>query len=330
MLKKTISWGIIGVGNVCERKSAPAYQKTDGFALKTVMRRDLDKARDFALRHGVENYCDDAEQLINDPTIQAVYIATPPDSHLSYALKVAEAGKICCVEKPMALNFAECQQMIKASEETKVPLYVAYYRRALPSFLKVKELIESGVIGTVRFVHIELYKALTINAGEEKPWRVDPKVAGAGNFFDLASHQLDYLDFLFGPVTEVVSIALNQAGNYDAEDMVSASFLMPGNIVVNGNWNFTVPKFLEKDTIEIIGTKGKIKFSCFDFVPVELITEHAKQAFEFPKPKHVQQNMIQLVVDDLLGRGKSPSTGLTGARTNWVMGEVVKKYYKME
>ncbi|MFA6401792.1 MAG: Gfo/Idh/MocA family oxidoreductase [Salinivirgaceae bacterium] len=326
-----IKWGILGCGDVTEFKSGPAFNLVSNSELVAVMRRDAAKAEDYAKRHGVPKWYSNADDLINDPEVNAVYVATPPNAHAALTIKALKAGKPVYVEKPMALNFSECQQMIQASEKYHTPLFVAYYRRALPGFLKVKELVENGSIGKVRLVNLQLYKSLSNYSGSnDLLWRVDPKMSGGGHFFDLASHQLDFMDFVFGPVQKVNSFALNQAKKYEAEDIISASFLMPENVLVNGTWCFTVPEFLERDIIEIIGEKGTITYSCFDFVPVELRTAEGKQTFEFTKPKHVQQNMIQLVVNDLLGKGKSPSNGISGARTNWVMDEVVKEFYTFE
>lgn len=323
-----IKWGILGCGDVTEVKSGPAFNLINNSQLHAVMRRDAAKAEDYAQRYQVPKWYSNADDLINDPEVNAIYVATPPNAHAELAIKAMRAGKPVYVEKPMAVNFEQCQQMLQVSEETKVPLLVAYYRRALPGFLKVKELIDNGAIGTVRFVHMELYKALSIKPGEEKPWRVNPEIAGGGHFFDLAAHQLDFIDYLFGPVQVVSSMVTNQTNEYEAEDMVSASFLLPKNIVVTGSWCFTVPAFLEKDVIEIVGEKGKIKFSCFDFVPVKLTTESGLKTWDFPKPKHVQQDLIEQVVNHLLGKAKCPSTGISGARTSWVMDEVVKAYYQ--
>lgn len=109
---RTIGWGIIGVGDVTEVKSGPAFQKADHSALVAVMRRTSALARDYAERHGVTRWYDDADALIHDPHVNAVYIATPPDTHMDYTLRVAQAGKPVYVEKPMARHHAECRRMI--------------------------------------------------------------------------------------------------------------------------------------------------------------------------------------------------------------------------
>src|SRR5260221_13914845 len=155
---RTIRWGMIGAGNVTEVKSGPGFQKAEHSVLVAVMRRNVELARDYAQRHDVPRWYGDADALINDPEIDAVYIATPPDAHKDYTLRCAKAGKPVYVEKPMALNFAECQEMIEACRAAAVPLWVAFYRRMLPRFLKIKELIDSGEIGAVQAVSVRLYR----------------------------------------------------------------------------------------------------------------------------------------------------------------------------
>ena len=147
---RTIRWGIIGCGNVTEVKSGPGFQKARNSALVAVMRRNAALAQDYAGRHGVPRWYDDGAALIADPEVDAVYVATPPSSHKGYVLACAAAGKPVYVEKPMALDHGECEEMIAACRAANVPLFVAYYRRALPRFLKVKELIDGGAIGLFR------------------------------------------------------------------------------------------------------------------------------------------------------------------------------------
>ncbi len=324
-----INWGIIGCGNVTEVKSGPAFNKVGDSRLVAVMRRDAVLAEDYARRHNVPKFYSKASDLINDKEINAVYIATPPNSHASYALEVIKARKTVYIEKPMAVNHAECLKINKAAEKYRVPVFVAYYRRALPGFLLVKDLIEKGSIGKVRFLVIQLFKAPSQDEKTGKPsWRVDPEVSGGGHFFDLASHQLDYLDFLFGPIQNVKSIAVNQAGLYKAEDFVSAEFIFSNNIIGIGTWCFSSSLDSGRDTIEIIGDKGSIKFSTFSFEPIVLTNASGRQEFINERPEHVQYNLIDKIVKSLNGHGASPSTGITGARTCKIMDDVVAEYYK--
>ncbi len=323
-------WGIIGCGNVTELKSGPAFNKVEYSRIVAVMRRDAALAEDYAKRHKVPKWYSDAEQLINDPKVNAIYIATPPNTHASYAIQAMRAGKPVYVEKPMARNSQECQEMIRVSEETGMSLFVAYYRRSLPAFLKVKELVDNGIIGKPLTVNIRLHKAFgeRDQFPEKQTWHTNPEIAGAGHFFDLASHQFDFLDFVFGPVTEVSGIAKNIAGFYPAEDTVSAAFAFESGVNGTGSWCFVVEKVAEEDIIEITGTNGKIIFSCFDLRDVQLVTEKGTVSFNFQNPENISHNLIKQVVQELRGKEKCVSTGYSAARTSWVLDEVIKNYYK--
>jgi predicted dehydrogenase len=324
-----INWGIIGCGNVTEVKSGPAFNKVSDSRLVAVMRRDPFLAEDYARRHNVPKFYSKASDLINDKDVNAIYIATPPGSHAEYAIEVIKARKPVYIEKPMAVNYSECHKINKAAEKYRVPVFVAYYRRALPGFLLVKDLIENGSIGKVRLLMIQLFKFPSEDEKSGRPsWRVDPEMSGGGHFFDLACHQIDYLDLLFGPIRKVRSIAVNQAGLYKAEDFVSAEFLFSNDIVATGTWSFSVSLDSSRDTIEIIGDKGSIKFTTFSFEPIILTNEAGSQEFINERPEHVQYNLIEKIVRSLNGQGESPSTGITGARTSKIMDEVVAEYYK--
>jgi predicted dehydrogenase len=316
---RVIRWGMIGCGDVTEVKSGPGFQKADYSSLVAVMRRNGSLARNYAERHHVPRWYDNADALIRDTGVDAVYIATPPSSHKQYTIMSATAGKPVYAEKPMALNFGECQEMIEKCRSARVPLLVAYYRRALPRFLKIKALVDSGAIGDVRFVSVTLYQPTAPEdlASETLPWRVVPEIAGGGRFVDLASHTLDFLDYTLGPIVEVQGQASNQAGKYRAEDMVTGTFRFASGVQGTGTWCFSAyDKF---DVTEIVGDKGKISFSTFGAEPVKLITGMDVVEHAFDYPQHIEQPLIQTVVDELNGIGKCPSTGETAARTSWVM-----------
>ena len=322
---RAIRWGIIGCGDVTEAKSGPGFQKTTHSSLVAVMRRNGELARDYAKRHGVPRWYDNAEALINDPEVDAIYIATPPAAHKVYALLSAQARKPIYVEKPMALNFEECQVMLQTCRAATVHLFVAYYRRALPRFLKVKELIDAYSIGEVRFINVTLYQPL---APEELnsltlPWRVIPEVAGGGHFIDLASHMLDFLDYVFGPIHSVQGFATNQAHRYLAEDIVTGTFMFESGVHGVGTWCFT--SFDRRDVTEIVGSEGKLTYATFDSQPITLTTRKGRLEFSYDDPPHIQQPLIQTVVDALNGVAICPSTGESAARTSWVMDQMLRR-----
>jgi predicted dehydrogenase len=320
----SIAWGIIGCGDVCEVKSGPALQKAEGSRLVAVMRRDPAKAADYARRHNVPRWYADADELIADPEVNAVYVATPPGSHEQLALKVAAAGKPCYVEKPMARNHAECLRMVEAFRAAKVPLFVAYYRRSLPRFVTVKQLIDDGRLGRVTglvYRHTRLFRD---TQGDE--WRLDPARAGGGLLLDLGSHALDLFDFLLGPLSDVSGSAA-QFSQGKVEDVVVMSFRTASGTLGSASWNFAGAT--RNDVIEIDGTKARVVMSCFDATPVRLETPGGTvEEFDLPNPPHIQQPHVQSIVNELLGRGgPCPSTGETAARTSKVTDDVLHSFY---
>jgi predicted dehydrogenase len=323
-----VRWGIIGCGDVTEVKSGPAFQKVEKSELVAVMRRTGELAKDYAKRHNVAKWYDDADDLINDPNVDAIYIATPPGSHKEYTLKAAKAGKPIYVEKPMAINFAQCNEMISTCRKAGVPLYVAYYRRAMPRFVKIKELLENKAIGDIRLITTTQYQKASedVKDVDKLPWRLQPGIAGGGLFFDLASHTLDLMDFLLGPIKSVEGFASNQAGHYSAEDIVTGTYVFQSGVHGVGSWCFSA--FEDVDVNEIVGSEGKITFSTFGNEPIVLTKASGSEQWSFEPPKHVHQPLVETVVADLTGAGETcPSTGESGARTNWVMDEMTKGYH---
>jgi len=321
----SIRWGILGCGAVCEVKSGPALQRAVGSELVAVMRRSADKAADYARRHNVPRWTDDADALIRDADVDAVYVATPPGSHCHYALRVCAAGKPAYVEKPMARNHSECRRMVDAFAAADLPLFVAYYRRGLPRFRKVRDLLAAGAIGRVTGVSCRLRRPVFRPEGPAPPWRLIPAQSGGGLFVDLGSHTLDILDFLLGPLQDVAGTAANVASPYEVEDRVVMHFRTPAGAAGVGSWNFAAAE--PEDRIEIDGADGQIALSTFGQEPVALRTAAGQEHFDLPNPPHIQQPLIQMVVDALEGRGACPSTGTSAARTSRVMDTVLRDYY---
>jgi len=318
-----ISWGMIGCGNVTERKSgAPAINKVPHASLVAVMARKAEKASDYAKRHYVPRWYTDVDDLINDPGVNAIYIATPPDVHLEYAAKAIKAGKPVYIEKPMARNYEECAEINRLAREAGVPVFVAYYRRTLPYFVTLKKLIDDKVIGDIRLVNIALHWQPYDEEVGDNPqprWRVFPEISGGGHFHDLASHQFDFLEYAFGPIKYAKGIARNQAGMYPADDVVVANFEFENGMPGNGSWCYTINKEQRIDQSQIIGSKGKILFSFFESSMIRVETADGIQEYDVPYPLHVQQPLLKTIVQELRGEGKCPSTGETGARANLIM-----------
>ncbi|MFY7840308.1 MAG: Gfo/Idh/MocA family protein [Lacibacter sp.] len=320
-----INWGIIGCGDVTEVKSGPAFNKVPGSKLVAVMRRNAAKAADYAKRHNVPRWYDDATQLINDAEVNAIYIATPPSSHEAYALEAIKAGKPVYVEKPMTLNYAAAQNMAQAANNANVKLVVAHYRRQWPLFQKLKSLLAEKAIADVRLVQLKFYQQPPTAAqlsDEKYMWRFDPAIAGGGLFHDLAPHQLDILYYLFGDAVTVDGVALNQGGFYKVPDLVSGRVVFSNGIVFTGTWCFTAAEAC--DECEIIGSNGSMRFSFFTDNSITLQRNNETTRFDFERLQHVQQPMIAEVVNYFSGNASNPCTAEEGAEIMRWMDEMVK------
>ncbi len=324
--RTVVRWGIIGCGDVTEVKSGPGFQKAKGSRLVAVMRRNGALAADYARRHGVPRWYDDAGSLVNDAEVDAVYVATPPGAHLEGVRLAAAAGKPCYVEKPMARHTPECDAMIDACAAAGQKLFVAFYRRAMPRFLKVRELVDSGVVGRLTGVNYRLATSTPANADPAKgAWRVNAVDAGGGLFLDVGSHLLDFLDFCVGPLEEVQGRTGRVGTAAEVEDAVAMTFSTASGVPGAATWNFS--SGVKEDLLEFYGTKGRIAVNFFAGDPVRLETERGIESFDVPNPAHVAQPLIQTIVDELLGHGRCPSTGESARRTQVVMDRVLSDYY---
>jgi 1,5-anhydro-D-fructose reductase (1,5-anhydro-D-mannitol-forming) len=321
-----VRWGIIGCGAVTEVKSGPGFQKAKGSALVAVMRRNAELAADYAKRHGVPKWYDDAEALVRDPDVDAIYVATPPGRHLEHALLACAAKKPTYVEKPMARSFAECRRMIAAFEEARVPLFVAYYRRALDRFRAVRDMVASGRLGSIEKVSYRFARPLAPNIETGPlPWRLSAADAGGGLFLDLGSHTLDILDFILGPLEKVEGEARNVAVRYEVEDYVALRFSTRSGARGDAEWNFAATD--HADQIVISGAEGEVRLATFGDDPIEVRTAGGVERIALPNPKHIQQPLIETIVAELLGRGRCESTGPSAARTSAVMDAALEGYY---
>ena len=326
---KILKWGFIGCGEVTETKSGPAFSEVGGSSVEAVMSRSEAKARSYAERHGVRKWYTDPQELIDDPDVNAIYIATPPSSHATFAIMALKAGKPVYVEKPLAANYEDCARVNRVSEETGVPCFVAYYRRYLPYFQKVKDIIDSGTLGEVINVQIRFAvppRDLDYQNSGNLPWRLQPDIAGGGYFYDLAPHQLDMLQHFFGIIVEANGICANRGGLYKAEDSVSACFKFESGLPGSGSWCFVAYESAREDRIQIIGNRGQVSFSVFNYDPIVLCTSAGKEEIRVENPPHVQYPLIKSVIEHLQGIGVCTCTSVSATPVNWVMDQILGKF----
>ena len=326
---KEISWGFIGCGEVTEKKSGPAFNEVEGSHVEAVMSRSEQKARSYAERHHIRKWYTDAQSLIDDPAVNAIYIATPPSSHATFAIMEMRAGKPVYVEKPLAASYEDCTRINLISQKTGVPCFVAYYRRYLPYFQRVKEIIDYGTIGKIINVQIRFSvppRDLDYNCSQNMPWRLQPDIAGGGYFYDLAPHQLDLLQDLFGIIVKAHGYCANRVHLYKAEDTVSAVFRFESGIVGSGSWCFVGHQSAREDCIEVIGDKGTLSFSVYDYNPIHVITSEGDEKITVPNPPYVQLPIIKKVIEDLQGIDHCSCTSVSATPVNWVMDRILGKF----
>ena len=326
---KILQWGFIGCGEVTELKSGPAFSEVEGSSVVAVMSRHEKNPRSYAERHGIPKWYTDAQELIDDPDVNAIYIATPPSSHATYAIMAMKAGKPVYVEKPLAATYEDCARVNRVSEETGMPCFVAYYRRYLPYFQKVKDIVDNGIIGKTINVQIRFAtppREQDYGKDGKLPWRLQPDIAGGGYFYDLAPHQLDLLQHIFGVITEAHGIRANRGGLYGAEDSVCASFEFEGGLPGSGSWCFVAHESAQEDRIEIIGDQGSVSFSVFDYQPIKLHTSEGTQTITVPNPPYVQYPIIKKVCEHLQGLAICECTSVSATPVNWVLDRILGKF----
>lgn len=325
---KEIGWGFIGCGEVTEKKSGPAFNEVPGSHVVAVMSRNAEKAESYAKRHNIKKWYTDPLELINDTEINTIYIATPPSSHATFAIMAMKAGKPVYIEKPLAASYEDCARINRISELTGVPCFVAYYRRYLPYFQKVKQIIQSGAIGTPANVQIRFSvppRDLDYKSNGSLPWRLQPDIAGGGYFYDLAPHQLDLIQDIFGVITRAHGYCSNMAKLYKAEDTISACFYFENGLPGSGSWCFVGHQSAKEDRIEVIGEKGMLSFSVYNYSPIQLVTSEGRSSIVVPNPPYVQLPIIRSVIEHLQGIGICECTSVSATPVNWVMDRILGK-----
>ena len=313
---KTIRFGMIGAGSVTEVKSGPALRKVPGSSLDFVMRRDPEKLADYARRHGILKFSTRYEDILEDPDIDAVYIATPPGSHAFYTLEAARHGKAVYVEKPMARTVEEAQTMVRACRDAGVPLFVAYYRRGQPRFLKAKELIESGALGEVRSFQY-LFACPVPGKDPARPWLLSREVAGGGLLYDIGSHMIDSILFLLGEPVEVLGRSNNLSRARDTDDLSSALMRFASGVQGTLQLSFNAAQAI--DRLWISGSRGSLTLSIMGYEPLLFEQAGQTESIDFPLLQHVQQPLITRVVNTLLGRDDLDSTGASALQTQEIL-----------
>lgn len=300
---KIIKWGVIGCDEPAARLCQEVLSRVPGSEVVAVMCRSLSRAQEYAGRLFLSRYYDDAQELIDDTEVNAVYVPTPSSTHATFAVMSMLAGKPVCVTTPLAASYDDCVRINRVSEQTGVPCFVTYYKRHLPYFQRVKELLAQH-LGQILNIQLRL--------------GVDMKADGGG-LYDFLPHQLDILQVLFGVITHVHGFSERCAGL----DAVSACFKFEGGALGSGSWTFSGDHLLADDCVEVTGTAGKLVFSVFGNMPIQLTTPRGVEEVAVPLPSHEMMPMMRAVVEDLQGFNICNSRSVSATPVNWVIDRIL-------
>jgi len=359
--KNILQWGIVGLGDVCQKKSGPAFYKCQRSALVAVMRRTPGKAAAFAAHvpsqiilsektHKQQTLScvgyDDLDSFLNHSQMDAVYVSTRPGTHLEICQKVAMAGKACYVEKPVGRCAEETKQIVEFFEKANVPLYTAYISRAYDRTQAIRKLLKDGILGeTLTSISYNLIGSGGARGmeGMELPWRLDTKQSGGGLIMDVGCHILDRIDYLCGPLIHVQGAAKNKySPTLPVEDFVHVKAKVgkgswasiPGceGANVDCTWDFASDKD-PVDELVIQGTNGSLKLAGMDpsgTIEVLDVNGNIVRVLSFDMPEHTAQKLIQTITNDLCNIEDTPdyiSYGDNAIRTQLVLDIALQDYY---
>ena len=300
-----LNWVVVGIGDITTRRVIPGIQAESRSHFYGVVTRDPAKA----VHLGVKVWAT-LDEALADPAVQVVYVATPVFLHAPQTIQSLRAGKHVLCEKPMAMNEAEARTMVRAAEECGQTFGVAYYRRCYPKVQRTKELIERGAIGKPVFA--ELTNHMWFDGTGSRSWLVDPAKAGGGPLFDVASHRIDVLNFLFGKPLRVSSQLSNVVHHYGVEDNATVMIEYEGGVrgVVDVRWHSKVGR----DECRIRGTEGEIEMSPLN--GPDLIYPGGRESL--PAHSNLHYPMIENFVDAVLGEKTLLASGASSFVTDWV------------
>jgi predicted dehydrogenase len=312
-----IRWGIIGCGDVAKKRVAAAIQRDNSSELIAVCRRDETKLAEFQAEFNVPRAYVTAEELMQAPDIDAVYIATPVSLHKPQTLFAADQGKHVLVEKPMAMSTQECDEMIDACRSKNVRLGVAYYRQFYPVVARMLQLIEQGEIGQVLSVSAVTSTPFAIDASEDGYWRVIPELGGGGALMDIGSHRLDLFVSMFGPVSQIKAVCGTVAANYNADDSTLAILRFESGI--HGSLQCYFGSDVDPDEFTVLGTKGRLVSRPLNGGELRIERANETAVEQHPPNSNFNLPLITDFVQSINSGGQPKVSGEQGRAVNRLM-----------
>lgn len=306
-----LRWGIIGASGVADRRMMPAIKLAEGNELQALMVRDIERAKELAKKHGAKSYYNSVDELLSDPNVDAVHIATPVYLHCEHTVKAAEHGKHVLCEKPMAMNVGECQTMIDACRRNGVLLQIAFTLRFNPCFHEIKQILQNELLGDIVEARLCLLKSYDIPEGA---WRRNPSMSGGGVLMDMGVHAIDMLCFLLGDVSKVSTLHSSHIKNWEVEDTASVLLKMKNGAIAIADVSFTIP--YSDRTLEIYGTKGSLFLfneEAYQAYRLKILSEgHSKE--ELKPSQNLYKNMVEHFQRCVNGQEEPISPALDGLK----------------
>jgi predicted dehydrogenase len=288
----TVRWGLIGCGDIADKRVAPALVKSPGSSLHAVARAHASLAADFARRHGARRWHADWRELLQDPDVDAVYVATPVSLHVEQAVAAADAGKHILCEKPMALDASECERMISAARQNGVRLGVAYYRHHYPVVSRLRDLVTSGELGQPVHAVAEAFERFDPPADHPRAWLLKKALAGGGPMADFGCHRIEVLLDLLGPIERALGFTANvRFKNREVEDTCTAhlAFRSGAQAVVT----VTHAASERRDRLSIFGTEGSAHVDELNAGLLRIVSPHGVDEESHPPHANLHQPLVE-------------------------------------
>ena len=307
-----LNWLVIGIGDITTKRVLPAILAEPRSSLRGIVSRNPKKVE----RYGVKAWTDLAEAL-RDPAIDAVYVATPVFLHAPHTIASLRAGKHTLCEKPVAMNYAQAREMARVARETGKTLGIAYYRRMYPKLHRARQLLAEGAIGPPVLAQINCHDWFNDEDGK-RSWLLDPRQAGAGPLYDIASHRIDVLNFLFGVPRKVCGQLSNTVHKTAVED--SATLLIEYESGVRGIVDVRWHSRISRDEFRIAGVDGELELSPLNGPALV----HPGGREELPPHPNLHYPCVENFVSAVLDGAPLHASADSSIWTDWVTEQVLR------
>lgn len=314
---KKLNWGLIGCGDISQKRVAPALRDLANCNLVAVNRARYDLAESFAHDFGANRWYADWQDMLKDENVEAIYIATPVNLHAEQTIAAAKAGKHILCEKPMAMNTQECEQMIAACEKNNVKLSIAYYRHFYPVIERIKTILNSGQIGKGIMATINAFEKFDRKPGEPRYWLLEKEKSGGGPMMDFGCHRIEVLLNLLGDINDVRAIIETIHFDRSVEDTAVALFKF--NTGMRGVLNVNHAIFESQDTLDIWATEGSIHVSTLNKGDLTIVTDEGKTTESHPPHKNVHLPHIEAFTHSVLYDTPTPVDGNDGKKVTTIL-----------